>query len=146
MKLTKHEKCIFFLLLILGVLVRIYRFGSAPPGLNQDEAFAAYDAWALLHCGTDSSLHRFPVYLTAWGSGMNALESYLMIPGLALFGVQTWVIRLPQLVFALLALPAAFSVGSSCSVSSCRMGSGGSSTSLSTKCSCSLSCFSTFIS
>ena len=111
MKPTKHEKCIFFLLLILGVLVRIYRFGSAPPGLNQDEAFAAYDAWALLHYGTDSSLHRFPVYLTAWGSGMNALESYLMIPFLALFGVQTWVIRLPQLVLALLALPAAFSVG-----------------------------------
>lgn len=111
MKLTKREKCIFFLLIILGVLVRVYRFGSAPPGLNQDEAFAAYDAWALLHYGTDSSLHRFPVYLTAWGSGMNALESYLMIPGLALFGVQTWVIRLPQLVLALLALPAAFSVG-----------------------------------
>ena len=111
MKLTKREKCIFFLLIILGVLVRVYRFGSAPPGLNQDEAFAAYDAWALLHYGTDSSLHRFPVYLTAWGSGMNALESYLMIPSLALFGVQTWVIRLPQLVLALLALPAAFSVG-----------------------------------
>ena len=111
MKLTKREKCIFFLLIILGVLVRVYRFGSAPPGLNQDEAFAAYDAWALLHYGTDSSLHRFPVYLTAWGSGMNALESYLMIPFLALFGVQTWVIRLPQLVLALLALPAAFSVG-----------------------------------
>lgn len=111
MKLTKREKCIFFLLLILGVSVRVYRFGAAPPGLNQDEAFAAYDAWALLHYGTDSSLHRFPVYLTAWGSGMNALESYLMIPGLALFGVQTWVIRLPQLVLALLTLPAAFSVG-----------------------------------
>ena len=111
MKLTKREKCIFFLLIILGVLARVYRFGSVPPGLNQDEAFAAYDAWALLHYGTDSSLHRFPVYLTAWGSGMNALESYLMIPFLALFGVQTWVIRLPQLVLALLALPAAFSVG-----------------------------------
>ena len=111
MKLTKHEKCIFFLLLILGVLVRIYRFGSAPPGLNQDEAFAAYDAWSLLHYGTDSSLHRFPAYLTAWGSGMNALESYLMIPGLALFGVKAWVIRLPQLILALCALPASFSVG-----------------------------------
>ena len=111
MKLTKQEKCIFFLLLILGVSVRVYRFGSAPPGLNQDEAFAAYDAWALLHYGTDSSLHRFPAYLTAWGSGMNALESYLMIPGLALFGVKAWVIRLPQLVLALLALPASFSVG-----------------------------------
>ena len=111
MKLTKREKCILFLLLLLGISVRLYRFGSAPPGLNQDEAFAAYDAWALLHYGTDSSLHRFPVYLTAWGSGMNALESYLMIPFLALFGVRTWVIRLPQLLLALLALPAAFSVG-----------------------------------
>ena len=111
MKLTKTEKCIFFLLLALGVFARLYRFGAAPPGLNQDEAFAAYDAWALLHYGTDSSLHRFPVYLTAWGSGMNALESYLMIPFLALFGVRTWVIRLPQMILALCALPAAFSVG-----------------------------------
>ena len=96
MKLTKREKWIFFALLFLGVCVRLYRFGSAPPGLNQDEAFAAYDAWALLHYGTDSSLHRFPVYLTAWGSGMNALESYFMIPFLALFGVKVWVLRLPQ--------------------------------------------------
>ena len=111
MKLTRTEKRIFFLLLALGVFARLYRFGAAPPGLNQDEAFAAYDAWALLHYGTDSSLHRFPVYLTAWGSGMNALESYLMIPFLALFGVRTWVIRLPQMILALCALPAAFSVG-----------------------------------
>ena len=111
MKLTKPQKCIFFALLFLGAFARLYRFGSAPPGLNQDEAFAAYDAWALLHYGTDSSLHRLPVYLTAWGSGMNALESYLMIPFLALFGVKTWVIRLPQLLLGLLTLPAAFSVG-----------------------------------
>ena len=61
MKLTKAQKCIFFLLVMLGVFVRVYRFGVAPPGLNQDEAFAAYDAWALLHYGTDSSLHAFPV-------------------------------------------------------------------------------------
>ena len=98
-------------MVFLGAFARLYRFGSAPPGLNQDEAFAAYDAWALLHYGTDSSLHCLPVYLTAWGSGMNALESYLMIPGLALFGVKAWVIRLPQLLLGLCALPAAFSVG-----------------------------------
>lgn len=110
-KLTKTEKSIFFVLVFLGAFARMYRFGAAPPGLNQDEAFAAYDAWALLHYGTDSSLHAFPVYLTAWGSGMNALESYLMIPFLAVFGVKTWVIRLPQLLLALLSLPAAFSVG-----------------------------------
>ena len=110
-KLTKTEKSIFFALLALGLFARVYRFGSAPPGLNQDEAFAAYESWALLHFGQDSSLHPWPVYLTAWGSGMNALESYLMLPFLALFGVKTWVIRLPQLLLGLAALPAAFSVG-----------------------------------
>ena len=52
MKLTKTDKWIILLLLALGVFARVYRFGSAPPGLNQDEAFAAYDAWALLHFGT----------------------------------------------------------------------------------------------
>ena len=111
MKLTKTEKCICFLLLGLGLFARLYRFGSAPPGLNQDEAFAAYESWALLHYGTDSALHPWPVYLTAWGSGMNALESYLMLPLLALFGVKTWVIRLPQLLLGLAALPAGFSLG-----------------------------------
>ncbi len=110
-RLTKTEGGTLALLLLLGLFARVWRFGSAPPGLNQDEAFAAYEAWALLNYGTDSSLHAWPVYLTAWGSGMNALETYLMIPLFALFGVRTWVIRLPQLLLALLSLPAAFALG-----------------------------------
>ncbi len=111
MKLTKTEKIIFFAILFLGAFSRLYRFGTAPPGLNQDEAFAAYESWALLHDGVDSSLHSFPVYLTAWGSGMNALESYLMLPFLTLFGVKTWVIRLPQLLLGLSSVLAAFLLG-----------------------------------
>ncbi len=111
MKLTKTEKAILFLIFFLGAFSRLYRFGIAPPGLNQDEAFAAYESWALLHYGVDSSLHPWPVYLTAWGSGMNALESYLMLPFLALFGVKTWVIRLPQLLLGLSSVPAAFLLG-----------------------------------
>ena len=110
-RLTGAELVLFALLLLPGLFARLYRFGTAPPGLNQDEAFAAYEAWALLHFGTDSSLHPWPVYLTAWGSGMNALESYLMLPFLALFGVRTWVIRLPQLLLGLASLPAAFFFG-----------------------------------
>lgn len=39
----------------------------------------------------DSSGYRFPVYLTAWGSGMNALNTYLMIPFMAVFGAEVWV-------------------------------------------------------
>ena len=107
----RADNFIFLAIFLLGAFARLYRFGALPCGLNQDEAFAAYDAWALLRFGTDSALNPWPVYLTAWGSGMNALESYLLLPLFALFGTKTWVIRLPQLLVSLLSLFAARDLG-----------------------------------
>lgn len=104
-------RVLFVLFLLAGAALRLWRFGAVPEGLNQDEAFAAYEAWCLLKTGRDSFGHSLPVYLTAWGSGMNALESYLMIPGLALLGRTALAVRLPQLLVALLSLPAAYGVG-----------------------------------
>ena len=96
----KRENLIVIILLAIGIAARTLLFGTVPGGINQDEAFAAYEAWSILNYGVDSSLHSYPVYLIAWGSGMNALESYLMMPFIALFGLKTWVIRMPQLVVA----------------------------------------------
>ena len=111
MKNCKKERLLFLSVLLLGAAARLYRFGSLPCGLNQDEAFAAYDAWALLRFGTDSAMNPWPVYLTAWGSGMNALESYLLLPLIALFDTKTWVIRLPQLLVSLASIYAAYRLG-----------------------------------
>lgn len=98
----------FILILTVGLIARLWQFGHIPGGVNQDEAFAGYNAYTLLHFGKDSSGYRFPVYLTAWGSGMNALNSYLMIPFIALFGLKTWVIRIPQVLVALISLPVVY--------------------------------------
>ncbi|MCR5577181.1 MAG: glycosyltransferase family 39 protein [Oscillospiraceae bacterium] len=107
----RRDKWILAAILVLGAFARLWRFGAVPCGLNQDEAFAAYEAWALLTSGVDSSLRAWPVYLTAWGSGMNALETYLLIPLLAVFGVHTWVVRLPQVLISLLSVWAAYRLG-----------------------------------
>ena len=104
---TKRRLC-FWAILALGLGIRLWQFGRVPEGINQDEAFAGYEAFCLLHGGLDTAGYRFPVYLTAWGSGMNALESYLMLPFVAMFGLKTWVVRLPQLLTGLLSLPAAY--------------------------------------
>lgn len=88
------------LILLMGCLARIVLLNNVPGGINQDEAFSGYEAYSLLHFGKDSSGYSFPVYLVTWGSGMNALNSYLMIPFLAIFGSHTWVIRLPQAIVA----------------------------------------------
>lgn len=98
------EKVFFVLFMLVGIFARVWQLGVVPGDINQDEAFSGYEAYSLLHYGIDSFGYRFPVYLTAWGSGMNALNTYLIIPFIALFGPEVWVIRLPQVIVAILSL------------------------------------------
>ena len=98
------EIILFTAIMIAGVFVRLWRFGDVPGGINQDEAFAGYEAYSILHYGKDSFGYSMPVYLTAWGSGMNALNTYLMVPFIAVFGLKSWVIRMPQVIVAILSL------------------------------------------
>ena len=103
---SRREICrgLFWLILAIGVFARAYLFGAVPAGINQDEALAGYEAWSLMNYGMDTAGYHNPVYLTAWGSGMNALETYLMMPFIAVLGLKPWVIRLPQLIVACLSL------------------------------------------
>lgn len=81
-----------------GILLRLVMLGNIPgnANLNQDEIFAAYEAYSISNYGIDSHGYHNPVYLEAWGSGMNALETYLMIPFIRLFGMNSVTVRLPQ--------------------------------------------------
>ncbi len=90
--------CLFWVILAVALFGRAYRFGIVPGDINQDEAFAGYNAFTLAHTGKDSFGKSMPVYLVAWGSGMNALESYLAIPFIWIFGAKSWVIRIPMLI------------------------------------------------
>lgn len=96
----KKEKLLFFFILLIAIVTRMFMLGSLPRGINQDEAFAGYEAWSLLHYGTDSAGYHNPVYFTAWGSGMNVLNSYLMIPLIKLFGFSVITVRIPQAIIS----------------------------------------------
>lgn len=104
------NKILFLLIFAAGIFARLYLFGTVPGDINQDEAFAGYEAYSLLKYGMDTAGYHNPVYLVAWGSGMNALESYLMMPFIALFGLKVWVMRLPQMLVGVLSLPAVYSL------------------------------------
>lgn len=99
-ELLEPWNILIFIIFLVGVVVRSYEFSSIPAGLNQDEAYAAYEAHSLLNYGVDSFGYAFPCYFISWGSGMNALESYLAIPFLAIFGSHVWAFRLPQLILS----------------------------------------------
>lgn len=107
-KMHPRRTALFWMFLALGIFARAFMFGDVPGDINQDEAFAGYNAFTLLQHGKDSYGYPMPVYLTAWGSGMNALESYLMIPFVALFGLKVWAIRLPMLLVGIFSLVAIY--------------------------------------
>ncbi len=77
--------CIIF---IVAIFSRVILLGEVPGGIHADEAFASYEAYSLANYGVDSWGYHNPVYLAVWGSGMSALESYLMIPFVALWGLN----------------------------------------------------------
>jgi hypothetical protein len=93
------------LVLALGVVVRVWHFPSVPPGLNQDEAASAYEAYALAETGCDKWGNHLPIYFPAWGSGQNVLLAYLTVPVVQLLGLNLVSVRLVSLLLGLLTLP-----------------------------------------
>ena len=106
---TNHKTLVavsFFL--ILGSLVRVSFLDSFPSGLNQDEASAGYEAFAILTTGMDRHGNQAPVHFVSWGSGQNVLYSYLAIPFIALLGNTTIALRLPMALLSCVTLYALY--------------------------------------
>jgi 4-amino-4-deoxy-L-arabinose transferase-like glycosyltransferase len=102
-KLLRRNTLILLLsILVLAALLRFYRLGQIPAGVEEDETSAAYDAYALLTHGTDRWGNPFPIYLPSWGSGQNALLSYLNIPFIKIFGLTPLAIRLLPAILGVL--------------------------------------------
>ncbi len=98
----RRERIVLWALIGLGVLLRLYRFGTVPGGMNQDGAMAAVDALALSRYGTDRFGTWLPAHFTAWGYGqMSVLMSYCMVPFLRLFDLSPLTARLPCLLWSL---------------------------------------------
>ena len=101
--------CSFFF--FVGSLARLLWLDEIPMGLHQDEAYSAYNSWAVMKYGIDSYGYTRPVYYTVWGSGMSVLYSYFTMPFFALFGVHTWTIRLPQAIWGSLSILVMYGLG-----------------------------------
>src|SRR6266480_3884185 len=105
MKKARLKDRLFLLLIVaLSTFLRFYRFPSLPGGLNQDEASAGYESYALLLHGTDRWGNKFPVYFPGWGTGQNVLLSYLNIPFIKVFGLTIFGERLLSAILSVLTI------------------------------------------
>lgn len=97
-----------FLILILfaAAAFRITLLDVVPPGVNQDEAMHAWDAWCLLKTGMDHGGARWPVFCESFGlrESHAAPFVYLLIPFQSLLGMNIWSTRLPSAMAGTLAV------------------------------------------
>lgn len=104
LKYRNRDVLCYVVILFIAVLTRCIGFGNCPGGVHVDEAFSGYESWSMINYGTDSWGYHNPVYLIAWGSGMNVMNSVLMMPFIKIWGLNEVTIRLPQLIIGLMSV------------------------------------------
>lgn len=97
-------KIIIVAIILFGFLIRLVNISNVPNALNCDEASAGYEAYSILNYGIDRNGNFLPSFLVAWGSGQNALLSYIMIPFIKVLGLTTLAIRLPMAILGCISL------------------------------------------
>ncbi len=100
----KMYKILVMLIILIGFLIRIVGIDKIPNALNADEASAGYEAFSILNYKMDKNGKVLPAFLQAWGSGQNALLTYLIIPFIKIFGLNILTVRLPMAIISICSL------------------------------------------
>ena len=89
-------KKIFLVIFILALLLRFYKLGIVPPGLDWDEVSNAYNAYSILKTGHDEYTNFLPLYNRSFDDYKPPLYMYLEVPSVAVFGLTPFAARLPS--------------------------------------------------
>lgn len=98
-----YTKIIFAILLIIGIIVRVWKFPEGIPEINIDEIMTAVNAKSIAETGKDILEQSFPVYLLGWG-GQSVVLAYLMAICVKIFGYTLFAIRIPTLIISIISL------------------------------------------
>lgn len=100
--------CIF----LIAVFFRFYHLGNIPAGLINDEADTGYDAYSVLLTGHDQWNTFLPLTsFKGFGDYRPVLYTYLVVPAIKLFGLNTFAVRFPSAFFGSLSVLVIFFLG-----------------------------------
>ncbi len=87
---------LFFTILLVAVILRFYKLGIIPSGLDWDEVSNAYNAYSILKTGHDEYNNFLPLYNRSFDDYKPPLYMYLEVPSVAFFGLTPFAARLPS--------------------------------------------------
>ena len=94
----------FYLILVIGLLVRLVGIETYPMVQDSDEINIGYDAYAISTYGVDKYALSLPIHLIGRGSGQNALYAYMSIPFIKSYGLSLFSIRILNSVISCITL------------------------------------------
>lgn len=90
---------IVVIVFLLGVFLRFYQLGAIPDSLDWDEAAWGYNAYSILHTGKDEYGVLFPLSFKSFGDYKQPIYMYSEVPGIAVFGLTPFSVRLPAAIY-----------------------------------------------
>ncbi len=87
-----------FGILLIAFLLRVLYLDKFPVGFHADEASNGYDAYSILKTGRDQWGNFMPLVLKSFGDYKSPLYAYLTIPSVAIFGLNKFAVRLPNVI------------------------------------------------
>ena len=96
----KKTSLILWVILVVALVLRIYHLDSNPPAVYGDEQSFAWNAYNILKTGTDEYGVRLPLQFRAFDDYKSLIPVYLLVPLFAIFGMNTFILRLPVALFA----------------------------------------------
>lgn len=100
----KFKILLILITIALGLVLRLYKLDSIPPGLNHDEVSTGYNAYSLLTTGKDRYGQNFPLAFRSFNSYILPLYTYLTIIPTAVFGQTILSARLVTAISSILLL------------------------------------------
>lgn len=97
-----RENALITGILILAAFARLFLLGDYLPGCSADEASIAYDAYSILHTGKDRYGAPLPIYAQGFNTWGANLHCYLVVPAIALFGLNEFAARFPAAFLGIL--------------------------------------------
>lgn len=106
--MTKYIFVIILALTIFGGFLRFYGNTKNPISLSIDEVAFGYNAYSILKTGRDEYGKFLPLSFKSTGDYKNPVPVYLMVPSIAIFGLNEFGIRFPTALIATLSIPLFF--------------------------------------
>ena len=99
----KTNKLTLIIILLSAFLIRYINLGNTP-SLNPDEAALGYNAYSLILTGKDEHGISWPLHFKSFGDFKPGGYVYLALPFIKILGLTPLAVRLPNLIFSVLAI------------------------------------------